>query len=172
MLIFLIILLIILLIAAVGVGVFLLTIIFGAPYVPSGDDYVRKMIELATVKSGEIVVDLGSGNGKVVIALAKLGVETHGYEINPFLVLLSRKNIKKAGLNGHAFIHWKNFWHADFSRYDVVFVFGITGIMGKLEKKLRKELKLGARVVCNAFTFPNWKPTEESDGVYLYSKTI
>lgn len=126
------------------------------------------MISLSDIKSGEKAIDLGSGDGRLVIALAKKGIEAHGYEINPFLVWLSRNNIKRVGLEGEAFIHFKNFWYVDFSEFNVVTVYGISYMMKRLEAKLRKELKPGSRIVSNCFAFPNWPYFKKEDKVYLY----
>ena len=143
---------------------------WGAVYLPTKKEAVEKMIELAKIKPGEKAVDLGAGDGRLVIALAKADIEAHGYEINPILILLAKINIYKAGLKGKAFIHFKNFWQEDLSRFDIVVVFGIGHIMEKLEKKLDKELKKGARVVSNSFTFPNWRLSKKENGVFLYEK--
>lgn len=126
------------------------------------------MIEFSNVNKNEKVADLGSGNGKIVIEFAKKGIESHGYEINPFLVWISKKKIKKLFLQDKAFIHWKNFMKEDLSNYDVVCIFQIGYIMGKLKRKLKKELKKGSRIVSNTWKFPNWKPRKQSKGVYLY----
>jgi len=145
-------------------------IFWGAIYASSKGEKIKKMIELAEIKSGERAADLGAGDGKLVIALAKKGVEAHGYEINPILVWQARRNINKTGLRGKAFIHWKNFWNEDLSKFDIITVYGIGYIMKKLEKKLRKELKNNARVVSNAFRFPTWPQIKKEGGVYLYKK--
>ena len=142
----------------------------GALYVPSKDNEIRAMVALAGVKAGEKAVDLGAGNGRIVMALARQGAEAHGYEINPFLVRSSKKNIKDAGLEGKAFIHLGNFWSVNFSEFDVVTVFGISHMMKRLEAKLKKELKPGARVVSNHFVFPNWPHAKKENGVRLYIK--
>ncbi|MBI5152062.1 class I SAM-dependent methyltransferase, partial [Candidatus Peregrinibacteria bacterium] len=118
----------------------------------------------------EKVVDLGSGDGRVVIAFARKGIEAHGYEINPILVWLSRKNIKKAGLKKKAFIHTKNFWTNNFSKFDIVVIYGISHIMRMLERKLQKELKPGSRVICCIFPFRKWQCAKKDEGVYLYVK--
>lgn len=141
---------------------------FGAPFESTVKKRVNKMIEFSRVSKNEKIVDLGSGNGKIVIEFAKKGIEAHGYEINPFLVYISRKRIKKLFLQDKAFIHRKNFMKEDLSDYDVVFIFQIWYMMGKLEKKLKKELKKGSRIVSNTWKFPNWKPRKQSKGVYLY----
>lgn len=149
-------------------GFLLLPIVKGAPFVPSEMKTVEKMVEIANIKPGERVVDLGSGEGRMLIAVAKKGVEAHGYEINPLLVWWARRNIKNAGLQGKAFVHWKSFWGIDYASFDVVLLFGIFYIMRRLEKKLRKELKPGARVISNAFTFPSWVSEKSESGVHLY----
>lgn len=94
------------------------------------------------------------------MSLQKKGIQAHGYEINPLLVIISRINIRKAGLKGKAFIHWNNFWKVDLSQYDIITVFQVSFAMDRLEKKLMYELKPGARVISNYWTFPNWRPSK------------
>lgn len=144
--------------------------LFGAPFEPTNNKKVKKIIRLAKIKKGEKAVDLGSGDGRLVIELARAGAEAHGYEINPILVFLSRRNIKKAGLKEKAFIHFKSFWSEDLGKYDVVVMFQFHTIMKKLEKKLRKELKKGARVVSYYWKFPSWKIVKKIDNIHLYKK--
>jgi len=144
--------------------------LFGAPFQPSSDKELKEMLELANVKKGQRTADLGSGNGKVVIEFAKRGTEAHGFEINPLLVLLSQKRIKKLGLQNNAVIHWKNFMKQDFSDFDIVTSFQISYIMPDLEKKLMRELKSGSKVVSNTWKFPTWKPKRKLGRVYLYKK--
>jgi cyclopropane fatty-acyl-phospholipid synthase-like methyltransferase len=142
----------------------------GTFYVPSKDEKIKKMLAMAQIKPGERVVDLGSGDGRIVMALAQAGAEAHGYEINLFLVILSRMKIKKAHLSKRAFIHWTSFWNVNYSKFDVMIIYGMDYIMKNLEEKLQRELKTGARVLSNAFTFPTWKPAEKNDNLYLYKK--
>ena len=142
----------------------------GAFFAPSNKKEVERMILISGVKPGDKAVDLGSGDGRLVIALAKARVQAHGYEVNPILVWWSRRKIKKAGLSSKAFIHRQNFWNSDLSGFNVVSVFGIKYMMSKLEAKLKKELKPGARVVSNYFVFPNWKHSKKEGNAYLYLK--
>jgi len=142
----------------------------GAIYLPTQKRTVKKMIELANIKPGEIAVDLGSGDGRLVIALARAGAEAYGYEINPLLVLLARLNIRKAGLKGKAFIRFKNFWKEDFSQFDIVTIFGIGYVMEPLKQKLEKELKIGTRIVSNAFPVPGWQHEKKEDTAFLYRR--
>jgi len=159
-------------IGAIVLAFFFLFLIFnGAPFVPSNSKTVKKMVNLASIKPGDKAADLGSGSGKIVIALARAGAEAHGYEINPILIWWARKNIRQAGLEGKAFIHTKNFWNEDFSSFKVITLYGVSHIMKKLETKLVKELPIGARVVSNSFQFPNWRYSTKDLNVFLYLKT-
>jgi cyclopropane fatty-acyl-phospholipid synthase-like methyltransferase len=143
---------------------------WGAIYVPTSEKRVEQMIGLLDLNSAHKAADLGAGDGRLVIAFAKLGIESHGYEINPFLVLLGRKNIKKAGLENKAFMHFKNLWQEDLKGFDVITLYGMRHMMARLEKKLDKELKPGSMIVSNYFTFPKWKPSSQEDNLYLYIK--
>ena len=144
--------------------------IYGAPFESTSTKTLRKMIEFSKIKKGEKIADLGSGSGKIIIEFAKLPAvkEAHGFEINPLLVWISRRKIKKLNLEGKAFIHRKNFWKQDLSKYDVISIFQIVYVMKKLERKLKKELKKGSRVVSNTWKFPNWKLEKHEGDVYLY----
>lgn len=150
----------------------LLPVVFGgAPFVASQTKTIGKMLDLARVKAGEKAADLGAGDGRLVIALARAGAEAHGYEINPFLVWRARKKVRQAGLDSVAFIHWGNLWQQNLSRFDVVLVYGLTPMMKKLERKLRYELKPGGRVISESFPFPTWPPLKQEDHLYLYQQT-
>lgn len=153
-----------------AIFILLRPIVSGAVFYPTSDENAGIMLQLAGVKPNERAVDLGSGDGRIVIALARAGAEAHGYEINPFLVRKSRRAIQEAGLDKKALVHCRSFWRETFSSFDVVAVYGIPPIMGKLEKKLRRELKPGARVVSNTFQFPSWIPERSLGAVYLYVK--
>lgn len=142
----------------------------GAIFMPTPDEEVVTIISLLGIQLGEKAIDLGSGDGKLVIALAKAGAKVEGYEINPFLVWVSRRNIKKAGLTDNAVIYQKDFWEIDFSPFSIVTLYGVPYIMNKLEAKLKKELKPGARVASNYFGFSSWAPLQKEKNVYLYIK--
>ncbi|MBI5732579.1 class I SAM-dependent methyltransferase [Candidatus Jorgensenbacteria bacterium] len=150
--------------------ILIVPIIRGAPFVPTSRKVVEQIFKLATVKKGDKVADIGAGNGRLVVAFAEAGIEAHGYEINPLLVWWGRSRIKKAGLGDKAFLHWKNFWSVDYSTFSVVTVFGITYIMKALEDKLQKELKIGTKVISNAFAFPTWKLKAQDGSARLYIK--
>jgi len=147
-----------------------LSIVKGAPYVRTPKKRIALIIEMLELNKNDVAMDLGSGNGDIVIEIARKGVESHGSEINWFLVLISWLKIRVAGVSSLAFVHWGNMWKVGMSKYTVVVVYGFPNIMKDLEKKLLSELPNGARVVSHAFKFPNWKPTIESGSVFLYIK--
>lgn len=143
-------------------------LLHGPVFVPSTDTAVSRMIQLAQIQPQDTVIDIGSGDGKVVIELAKRGIVAEGVEINPLLVRKATKNLKKQHLDQFGHVSRMNFWDVDFSQYTVVFVYATEKIMPKLEKKLRAELPKGARVISNHFTFPKWKPVKESRDIRVY----
>lgn len=146
-------------------------IIGGAPYLPTSKQRVKKMLEIAGLKSGEILIDMGSGDGRILIEAAQHGALAIGYEIDPILVYLARRKIKKLGLDKQVKIYWRSFWRADLSKADVVTIYGITGMMKKMEKKLLKELKPGARICSYLFSFPRWDLEKKESGIYFYKKS-
>lgn len=158
---------------AISINIVILTTILipmllGAPFVPMHDTVLKRMIELVHVQPGERAADLGSGDGRVVIALAKAGAQAQGYEINPFLVLASRKNIKKTEASGQASIHWKNFWTENLSSFQVITLFGMPHMMKRVQEKLTHELRPGARVISHQFMFPDWPVAQQESQLYLY----
>jgi cyclopropane fatty-acyl-phospholipid synthase-like methyltransferase len=140
----------------------------GAPFIPTKREGLERVMKLAQVRPGAKALDIGSGDGRIVIALARAGAEAHGVENNPLLVWWSRRKIRQAGLEGRAFIHRADLWGFDCSGFDTITLFGITHIMRRLGKKLRRELKPGARIVSMAFEFPDWPEVGHDGLVFAY----
>lgn len=160
---------------AIPVYSFTKPVFFGAPYAVTTQSTIDALIkilekEIETPKERVRVVDLGSGDGRIVIALARSGFEAHGFELNPLLVTYSRWKIRQAKLHTRAYIHQRNYWGENLSSFDVVAVFGISYMMKKLEKKLKRELRSGSLVVSNYFSFPDWKPTRHEQCLIVYKK--
>lgn len=163
---------------AISINIFIIStilipMILGAPFVPIDEVVLKKMIALLQVRPGEKAADLGSGDGRVVIELTRAGARSEGYEINPFLVFASRKNIKNAEQalqlhSGQAIIHWKDFWKQDLSPFQAITLFGMPHMMKRLQEKLARELKPGARIVSHQFMFPDWPITKQESQLYLY----
>jgi predicted O-methyltransferase YrrM len=146
------------------------TTLLGPVFVPSADDRLDQMLHIAQIAGRASLIDLGSGDGKVVMALAKQFPRAHitGVELNPFLVRRSRKAVQNAGLERRITIRRQSFWQTDLSRYDVVFLYGTSYIMLKLEKKARSEMRPGTQLVSNYFQFPSLQPTKSIGVVHLY----
>lgn len=152
-------------------GIFALimyALIFGAPFAALAQNRIDTMVKLLKLKKGQKLADLGSGDGRIVISFAKLGIESDGYEINPVLVVWSRLRIRRLGLEKLARIHFKDFWREDFSSFNAVILYGIAHIMGRLEKKLKREMKPGSMIVSNYFKMPELKPEIQENDVWLY----
>lgn len=154
--------------ALVSVGLLYIAL-RGAPYFPTADREVKVMVRLAEVTPETVMADIGSGDGRILIAFAKAGVkEAHGFEINPFLVWLSRRNIQRAGFADRCFVHQKDLWNVDFRSFDTVVVFGITHIMTKLERKLQEEMRPMSKIISYIFVFPNLVPFARDNGIRCY----
>jgi len=139
------------------------------PFVPTPQEVVDKMIELAEVKKGDVVYDLGSGDGRIVIAAAKKGARAVGFDIDGDLVKESRENIRKAGVQNSAEIRQQDMLTVDLSAASVVTMYLLPDVNLMLRPKLLSQLKPGARVVSNAFDMGDWKPDKTE---YLYGRTI
>ena len=141
-----------------------------APFVPSSRKKRRIMIGLADIKEGETIVDLGCGNGSLLIESAKKGACATGIESNPFLAALSRMRARIARLQNRISIIKKDLFQYDLSAADIIFVYLFPHTLEKLKEKLEKELKPGTRIVSNTFLIPGWTPKKTEGGGFLYIK--
>ncbi len=146
-----------------------------APYVASPVHVVDHMLELAKVKPGETLYDLGCGDGIILVeAVQKFQVKAVGVEISPKLVAKAEERIEKAGLKEQARVVQGDLLKADLTGADVVAIYLSTQLNSQLRPRLEKYLKPGARVVSHDYAVPGWKPNKvETDGkqghlIYLY----
>lgn len=146
------------------------TLIFqpGAVFYPTVDLSVKEMLKISQLTSKDTLIDLGSGDGRILIAAARLGAKAVGYEINPFLVCRSRRLIRQLKLNKLVSVKWKSFWLADFSKATIITVYLFPQLMNRLQKLLEKKVNHPLRVVSNDYPFPNLKPALKSKKIYLY----
>ncbi len=126
------------------------------------------MVKLAQIKPGMRAYDLGSGNGKLLMLSARRGAFSIGYEINPFLVIFTKIRVFFTPNRNNISVYWKNFWQADISHADVVFVYLLPWKMERLKILLTNQLKSGALVVSNSFIFPDWKILRQDKDVHVY----
>jgi predicted RNA methylase len=132
-----------------------------APYIPSPQIVVERMLELARVKPGETVYDLGSGDGRILFAAAqKFKAKAVGIELSPELCKSTQAKIARLGLQDQVKVVQGSLLKVDLSPADVVTVYLLTTSNDRLKPNLEKYLKSGARVVSNDFEIRGWKPAE------------
>ncbi|MEZ0319575.1 MAG: class I SAM-dependent methyltransferase [Pyrobaculum sp.] len=132
---------------------------YDVPFVASPEVVVRRMLQIARVQPGEVVYDLGSGDGRIVIIAAKeFGARSVGVEVRKDLYEQSMARIKDMGLSGRAYIINASFFDVDLSNADVVTMYLLTTVNERLRPKLEKELRPGTRVVTHDFEVPGWRP--------------
>ena len=157
---------IITLVLLVLVGCFSFVLLSGAPYVPTLKKQIEVALKLANLSAGKSIIELGCGDGRVMIAAAKQGLNVTGYELNPILFLICW--IRVLPYRGQARVIWGNFWRRSWPKADAIYVFLLPKLMGKLEKKIESEQFKRIKVVSFAFRFPNHQPIDEKAGVMLY----
>src|SRR5262245_55646185 len=119
------------------------------------------MLKLAAVEKNDVVYDLGSGDGRIVITAAQLyGARGVGIEINPELIRIARANARKAKVEHLVRFEEKDIFKADLREAGVVTLFLLTSVNLKLRPKLLRELKPGVRVVSHTFDMGDWKPAK------------
>lgn len=144
-----------------------------APYVPTPFEVVEAMLKLANLGKGDVVYDLGSGDGRIVIMAAEqFGAAATGVEIDPEMVRRARENAAKAGVGNKVRFLEADLFETDLRSASVVTLYLLPNMLETLKPKLRSQLKPGARVVCFHFDITGWKPakTARVNGrpVYLY----
>jgi precorrin-6B methylase 2 len=131
----------------------------GAGWEPTSRKKVRRMLEMSGAGPSDVVYDLGSGDGRILVEAAKTyHARAVGVEADPIRVLFSRLAVSILNLRGQVKIVWGNFFHTDLSEATIVTLFLSQGTNRKLESKLLAELKPGTRVVSYVWTFDNWTP--------------
>lgn len=145
---------------------FTFVVAFGAPFLPTLKSRVPEAIDLASLKPGQTLLELGSGDGRVLRQAAKSRIHAIGYELNPLLVIYSKVRLFR--YRKYVDIRWGNFWKGKWPEVDAIFVFLLQPYMEKLDKKITQEYQDGVRLVSFAFTVPGKKPSRSINGMYLY----
>ena len=128
-------------------------------WVPTPQELVEKMLDLAKITPRDFLMDLGSGDGRTVITAAKRGARAQGVEYNPDMVELSRRNAEAAGASKMATFVQADLFETDFSKADIVTMFLLPSINMKLRPTILK-MKPGTRIVANTFTMEDWEADE------------
>lgn len=152
------------------VGVLLIcfagVLLLGAPYLPTLRPQLKAVLLLADLKPGETLIELGCGDGRVLVAAAKRGYKAVGYELNPLLALLSWARTRR--YRGQVRVVWGDFWRAQWPPAAAIFTFLLPRYMKKLDKKCRRYPHRPIRLVSFAFEVPGKKPRRSQNGVHVY----
>jgi SAM-dependent methyltransferase len=149
----------------------LIPALYGLPPVPTKPERIRKALKLARLQPNEILYDLGAGDGRVLlIAVQDFGAKAVGIEVGPIQCALIWLRAVASGFGNKIDVRWENFYKANLSDADVVFVYATSKEVVKLASPLEKQLKKGARVVSISADFPEWEPSDfdTHDLIFVY----
>jgi SAM-dependent methyltransferase len=144
-------------------------------FVPTPHEVVDDMLRLANVGKGDVLYDLGSGDGRIAIAAAKkFGIKAVGIDIDPQRISEANENARKAGVSHLVEFRQEDLFKADFREATVVTLYLLPDLNVKLRPRLWEELKPGTRIVSHQFDMGSWKPEKrlESNGRLVYFWTI
>jgi SAM-dependent methyltransferase len=146
------------------------------PYVPTPQEVVDKMLEMANVKPGDVVYDLGCGDGRIVITAAQRhGARGVGVDLDPERITEARANARKAGVADRVAFRVEDLFRTDIRDASVVTLYLLPEVNQRLKPRLQKELTPGTRIVSHSFSMgDDWPPekTEHVSGSTLYYWTI
>lgn len=162
----------------IGIGIFFLGIVsvflpkyWGAPWVTSSSKNIRRMLDLAKLQPGETLIDLGAGDGRIMIMAAKrYDALTKGVELDPIRCVLGKLAIKINKVQDQCELTWGTISNYDFSSADVISIFMTREFNSKYKVDFESNLNVGTRVVSNLFPIQDWEPIiiDEKNLIFLY----
>jgi hypothetical protein len=150
----------------IAILLFGLVVFFGAPYLPTLDKRVDDALDMLDLKEGQTMLELGSGDGRLLIAAAKQGIYSIGYELNPLLWMYSI--IKSWRYRKYVKIYCRNYWQVEWPKADGMYVFLLQPYMKRLDERLKQYPHKPLKLVSFAFFIEGSKPLQESRGMRLY----
>jgi hypothetical protein len=141
-------------------------LLFGAPFLPTLKPQVGAALELLDLKPGQTMLELGCGDGRVLIAAAKQGLNAVGYELNPILFVVAYLRCRP--YQRHVRVVWGNYWMASWPKAEGIFGFILPRYMSKLHKKVMQYSRRPIKVASFAFAISEMKPAKTKAGVFLY----
>jgi SAM-dependent methyltransferase len=142
------------------------------PYVPTDNEVVNEMLDMANVGPGDYVIDLGSGDGRIVIAAAQRGAYGHGVDIDPERIKEAKENAQKANVSDKVMFLKENIFNTDFSRANVITMYLLSSVNMRLRPKLLDRLEPGTKLVSHDFDMGDWEPDQHAsvgnDDVYYW----
>ena len=145
---------------------FAFVVFFGAPFLPTLKPQIKVALDLLDLKPGQTMLELGCGDGRVLIAAAERGIIGVGYELNPILAFIAWVRTRRYGRQVK--VVCGDYWHVKWPPADAMFGFILPRYMSKLHKKIMQYPNRPFLVASFAFTIPEKKPVKAQRGVYLY----
>ena len=139
---------------------------FGAPYLPTLTPQMHAALDLADLQPGQTLLELGCGDGKVLVAAARRGLNVIGYELNPLLVIVCKLRCWR--YRHLVTVKWGDFWRSPWPAADAIFVFLLPKHMDRLDKKIIQYKHKPVKLVSFAFSLPNREASAHKDSVFLY----
>lgn len=133
------------------------------PYVPTPQNIVDRMLDIADVQPGDYVIDLGSGDGRIVISAVKRGAWGHGIDLNPKRIEEARANAEAEGISDRVMFLEQNLFETDFSQASVITMYLLNSVNRKLRPHLLEKLEPGTRIVSHSFDMGDWEPEEQHE---------
>ena len=145
-----------------------------APFVPTPPDVVDKMLDMANVGPGDYVIDLGCGDGRIVIAAARRGATGLGVDLDAELIQKARENAREAGVSERVMFLKQDLFETDISGASVITMYLFPDLINELRPKLTDQLEPGARIVSHDFDMDDWEPDQraEVNSGNFYSDTL
>lgn len=157
---------IVLLVLGVIFGCFGFVVLFGAPFLPTLRPQIVAALDLLDLKPGQTMLELGCGDGRVLIAAAERGLCAVGYELNPILACIAWLRTRHYGHRVR--VVWGDYWRAEWPPAAGIFAFILPRYMGKLDKKVMHYKHKPIRITSFAFAVPNREAARIEQGVFLY----
>ena len=145
---------------------FSFVLINGAPYLPTLNRQISVGLELADLQPDDLILELGCGDGRVLIAAAKKGLRGVGYELNPIMYIIAK--LRLVPYRGQIKVIWGDFWRKSWPEADAIYVFLLPRLMSKLEQNILSRKTAPRKVISFAFEFPGRKAISQKNGVFLY----
>lgn len=152
--------------AVIIVLLFGVSVFIGPPYLPTKRRQIEAALDMLDLTEGQTLLELGSGDGRVMLAAVRRGWKVIGIEINPLLIIFSWLITLK--YRQQVRLVWGSYWGPPWPRADAVFTFMLPKYMAKLDKRMEQWRPEKVRLASFAFQIPDKEPVEKRDGVYLY----
>lgn len=131
------------------------------PYVPTPQPVVERMLDMVDVQPSDYVIDLGSGDGRIVIAAAKRGASGHGIDLDPDRISEARENAQKQGVDNQIMFMEQNIFNTDFSKASIITMYLLPSVNKKLRPELLSKLEPGTKIVSHSFDMGEWKADKQ-----------